>query len=105
MAVSQKQDENRLAYILCYIVTWISGLAIYLTLGQKDRKLKFHAVQAMFLGFAIMVLWALAHLPLLSWLNLVGIVFWLGGIYVGWEASQGNDVNMPFIAKYAKEYS
>lgn len=105
MAVSQKHDENRPAYILCYIVAWVSGLAVYLTLGQRDKKLKFHSMQAMFLGFLIMVFWALAYLPLLSWLNLVAIVFWLGGLYVGWEASQGRDVDMPFISSYAKAYS
>ncbi|MDE1851311.1 MAG: hypothetical protein KGH69_01305 [Candidatus Micrarchaeota archaeon] len=105
MAVSKRHYDYALAYLLCYIATFISGFAVYLTLAQKDKKLRFHAVQSMLLGSVIFVLWLLAHLPFLSVFNLIAIMLWLAGIYVGWEAAHGRDVDMPFIKGYAEEYS
>lgn len=105
MHASKRHYDYALAYLLCYLATFVSGFAVYLTLAQRDRKLRFHAVQSMLIGFIILALWVLAHASFLSLLNLIAIVLWLAGIYVGWEAAHGRNVDVPFVEEYAKRYA
>ena len=92
--------KNGIAYIFSYLLTWLSGLIVYFTLGQKDRAIKFHAAQAIILGAATFVL---SFVPVVGWV--ISAVLWLYGLYVGWKGSQGHDMEMPVIGEYAGRLS
>ena len=74
---SAKQDSN-LLFIFAYLLTWLSGIILYITVGQKDKRVKFHSLQAIFLGIVIFIL---AYIPIIS---LVSILVWLYGLYIGY---------------------
>lgn len=79
---------------------------IYLTLGQEDSRLKFHAVQAIFLGFVIWIIWYVGgFLPLSGVIRIIALLLWLYGLWLGWQGSKGRDIAAPFIGRYAREYS
>ncbi len=106
-AAGGDSSNNSIMFILAYLLTWLTGLFVYFTEGQKDKRLKFHAVQAILLGIAVTVVyWILLIIPFLGLLSsLVLFLGWLYGMYVGWQASMGNDIEIPTIGRYAKQYS
>jgi uncharacterized membrane protein len=95
-----KRNE-KLVYLFTYLLTWVSGLAVFLTVAQTDRRLKFHSLQATMLGLGVFVL-IIIPLPLVP---LIGFLGWLYGMYVAFRAYEDEDVSMPIIGDYAKEYS
>lgn len=97
---AKKQPEARnILYLLTYFLVWLSGLVVYVTEGQKSRRAKFHALQAIFLGVIITIL------ALIPFINLIALLLWIYGLYVGVKAYEGSDVSMPVLGDYAKSYS
>ena len=92
--------KNGLAYIFTYLLTWLSGLIVYFTLGQNDKAIKFHAVQAFLLG---VIMFIIGFLPLAGWIAI--FLLWLYGLYIGWQGSQGKDIEIPIIGPYARSLS
>ncbi len=68
---------------------------------------KLHSFQAIFLGIvAIIVAVLFDWIPVIGLLgSLLGLLIWLYGLYVGFEAYNGRDVVIPYITEYAKRYS
>ena len=100
MAGKAKSKEKNLVYIFNYLFSWLSGIVVYITVGQKDKRLKFHSVQAIMLG---LVMFVLAYVPIL---NLVGVLLWIYGLVIGFVAyDEGRDIEIPIIGEYAKRYS
>lgn len=112
MAKKTSQPDNNVWFIIAYIIPLITGILVLLINGDKNKRLKLHAIQAIFLGIAIIVvsiifgLLALVSFGLLGVLGtLIELILWLYGIYVGFEAYNGKDVPIPTITDYAKRYS
>ena len=99
-AAKAEGDEN-LIYIFTYLFTWLSGIIIFITVGQKNKRLKFHAIQAVLLGIVAFVL---AYIPL-PFFSLIGVLVWLYGLYLGYRGYQGRDISAPVIGEYATRYS
>jgi uncharacterized membrane protein len=98
---SQKQERNLILCVGTYFFTWLSGIVVYLFINKKeDAYLKFHALQAILLGIAIFVVFwiPIPFFPILS------LILWIYGLYVGYEASQGNDIEMPIIGEFVKKH-
>ncbi len=94
-----KKDMNPL-YILAYVLIWLSGIVVYMISKPSEKRLRFNALQAVFLGIIItLVCW----IPFIGWV--AGIVLWIIGIVVGAKAYTGEDTILPIIGKYAKMYS
>ena len=60
-------DEN-IASLLCYLLTWITGLIFYLV-EKENKMVRFHALQSI-----------ITFLPLMIIYWIVGAIFWWGGI-------------------------
>jgi uncharacterized membrane protein len=110
MATQTKQPakssggDNSVLFIFAYFLSWLSGLIVYFTEGQKDKRMKFHAVQAILLGIAATVV-----AIILGWIPLIGQIIylllflvWLYSLYVGYRAYTGTDISIPVIGDYAK---
>ena len=60
-------DEN-IASLLCYLLTWITGLIFYLV-EKENKMVRFHALQSI-----------ITFLPLMIIYWIVGAIFWWSGI-------------------------
>ena len=103
-----EERKDGIIFIFCYLLTWLSGIIVYVMYGSENKDLRFHSVQAILLGVVIFVIGLIPSIfPLVlhsvSWiLELVVIILWLYGIYVGYRAYKGFDITMPVIGDLAK---
>lgn len=98
-----KKNEDSFVYIITYLFEFLSGIIVYVTIAQENKRLKRHAVQATLLGIVSIILsyaFALVTLGFLS--TPVSFIIWLYCIYIGYEASKGNDIKVPFLTSYVK---
>ncbi len=93
------QSDANLLYLLTYVLLWLTGILVYITEGQKDKRAKFHALQAIFLGVVVTIL---GYIPII---RILALVLWIYGIYIGIRAYQGTDISIPVLGDYAKKYS
>lgn len=99
-----EKEKNNIWYIITYILTWLSGIIVFVTEGQKDKRLKFHSLQAIFLGIVGTVLdFLLFFIPFLGPFLL--FLVWLYGMYIGFKAYNGVDVKVPVLGDYAAKYA
>ena len=100
MATKQTKAQTKsIVLFFAYLLTWLSGIIVYITAGQSDKRAKFHALQAIFLG---VIAFIIGFIPIIS---LLSILIWLYGLYIGWKAYDGQDVMIPVLGDYAKQYS
>ena len=98
------KEKGDIMYIFTYLLSWISGILVFVTKGQTDKRMKFHSLQAIFLGIVATVLdFVLFFIPVLG--SLLAFLIWLYGMYIAVKAYEGNDVKIPVIADYAAKYS
>jgi uncharacterized membrane protein len=113
---SKKTDntkpENKVYFIIAYIIPIITGLIVLFINEGKDKRLKLHAIQAIFLGILLIlisVIFGFIGFLSLGLFSVIGaileLLIWLYGIYVGFEGYAGRDVEIPTITSYAKRYS
>ena len=99
-----EKEKGNIIYIFTYILTWITGLIIFLTEGQKNSRIKFHSLQAVFLGITAIVLdLILFFVPFLG--PFLVFLIWVYGMYIAVKAYNGEDVKAPVIGDYAAKYS
>ena len=48
--------DDKIMYIFSYLLTWLSGIIVYMLYSEKDKNLRFHAVQSILLGILITVI-------------------------------------------------
>ncbi|MGC8599999.1 MAG: DUF4870 domain-containing protein [Nitrososphaeria archaeon] len=99
-----EKEKGNIIYIFTYLLTWITGLIIFLTEGQKNNRMKFHSLQAIFLGITAIVLdLILFFVPFLG--PFLVFLIWVYGMYIAVKAYNGEDVKAPVIGDYAAKYS
>ena len=99
------KKENGLVYIFSYLLTWLSGLIVFITVGQHDKRAKFHALQAIFLGVVMFILGWVAGFVFAFGASILVFLLWIYGLYVGYLAYNGKDTDMPIIGDFARKYS
>lgn len=87
------------SYIIIYLLEWLTGIIFFIISGNDKRK-KLHSIQAIILGIIATVI---VFIPLIG--GLVSIIIWIYGLYIGYRASTGVDVNIPGITDFAKKYT
>ena len=98
-------DEN-IEAALAYVLSWISGLAIYL-LEKENKFVRFHAMQSFitFLGLSIIGV-ILSFIPVMGeilsrLLGILGIILWIVCII---KAYQGERFKLPSVGDIAEKY-
>ena len=83
-AKSSTGMDPKVAGLLCYLLTWVTGLVFYL-IEKENKDVRFHALQAILFGAAWAVIWIAVSIltPVLS------LIFSGFGILMGlvWFAS------------------
>lgn len=97
-----KLASDPFVYILTYVLSILTGIIMYIVAVDGDSKrLKLHAMQAIVLGIVWIVLsFVLFFIPYLG--TVLGFVIWLYGMYIGFRAYEGVDVEIPYITAYLK---
>jgi uncharacterized membrane protein len=99
-----KKNKGDIIYIFTYLLSWLSGIIVFVTRGQEDKRIKFHSLQAIFLGITAVVLeFVLFFIPSLG--SVLAFLIWLYGMYIAVKAYEGEDIKVPVIADYAAKYS
>jgi uncharacterized membrane protein len=101
MADAKKSENKGWLYVLIYLFTWLTGLIFYLT-EKEDKKVRFHAMQAILLGI-VMVICSFFFFLLIP--VILAPILWLYGLYIGYKESQGETVRIPYLAEYADKYA
>lgn len=103
-----KEQDHKIAIIFAYIIPIFTGIAVYLMFGEKDRDLRFHAIQAILYGLVVVVIfnlpWFFFPYFYLGFVKfIVEILAWIYGIYVGYQGYMGNIIYIPVIGEMAKK--
>lgn len=103
----EAEGNNKVMMLVAYVFTWLTGLIVYLTAGKEDEEVRFHALQAIFLGIGMFALQILGFVTLIGWIITIplNIILWIYGIYVGYKAySTGERIMIPYVGEYALKY-
>jgi len=107
MAKSSTGMEENVAGLLCYLVTWVSGLVFFLI--EKDSKfVKFHAMQSIItFGALIIIMWVAAVIPFVGWVisALAGILILVLWIVLMIKAYKGEKYKLPIAGDLAEKWS
>lgn len=97
--------DPKLAALLCYLISIVGGIVFYMT--SKDKFVRFHAMQSIFLGIAFVIFSILVtFIPILwffswiVWLAFVGLT-----IVMMMKAYQGEKFKLPLIGDMAEKNS
>jgi uncharacterized membrane protein len=105
-AVSAPGLTENSAAALCYLLGWVTGV-IFLILApyNKNKLIRFHAFQSIFLSVGLIILWwALSlALPFGVWrlIGLMDLAFFILWIYLLVQTYQGKKVVLPVIGDLA----
>ncbi len=95
-----KKGEQNPLFVVAYVLAWLTGIVVFIIAKPSDKRLRFNALQAVFLGIVITVL---GFIPFVG--GPIAFVLWIIGIIAGAKAYNGDDVYLPIIGEYAKKYS
>ncbi|MEW6189719.1 MAG: DUF4870 domain-containing protein [Actinomycetota bacterium] len=109
--------EPNVAGLLCYLLTWLTGLIFYL-IEKENKDVRFHAMQAILFGVALIVGWIILAIlgVILTYIPIIGAIIYmlLGAAYsIGafalWiilmiKAYQGGRYKLPVLGDMAEKY-
>jgi len=85
MAKTSMNLEENMASLLCYILTWITGLTFFL-MEKENKTVKFHAMQSILTFLPLTILasilsamsWFIPFMWILSWLLwILTLILWI----------------------------
>ena len=103
MSLSSPSDDDKLWSLLAYVFTPIIPIVILLLEDKKDRPfIKAHNGQALAWGIVNLVGGTILSSVLFFCVGLPSLLIWAVGVYWGWQAYQGQHVNIPVITDFVK---
>jgi len=101
-----EEDAQKGLCFLSYVLMFITGVIIYVMFSPEADRVKFHSVQASVLGALAVVLYvAFSIIRVPDFGTLVLFLIWAYGMYIGFEAYCGHDVQIPRVTKFATAHS
>lgn len=100
--------EDRMASALCYLLLGVTGvLMLMLEPYSHNRRVRFHAFQAIFVNLAIIVVWMAISLVGKNLALLISPMFMLGCLVLWlvliWRAWQDERIVLPLIGPMAEK--
>ncbi|MHB8371397.1 MAG: hypothetical protein ACYDAO_00165 [Thermoplasmataceae archaeon] len=99
------ENKGEIMFIFAYLLTWLSGIIVYVLYADKDKDLRFHSIQAILLGIVIFIIEGISFFIFFTAriiVNIVILLLWLYGLYVGYKAYEGVSIKMPVIGDMIK---
>jgi uncharacterized membrane protein len=94
----KKTNDNNWVYLAIYFFGILGGIIAYI-MEKDNKKVRFHAMQSIFLGIIMIIL------SFTIILGLFNILIWLYGMYIGYKEYTGVTVRIPYLAEYADKYA
>ncbi|MDD5503513.1 MAG: DUF4870 domain-containing protein, partial [Candidatus Thermoplasmatota archaeon] len=63
-----ESEKEKMLSAVAYVGLWVTGLIVYLIADKNEKKVRYHAMQAIVFGIAVVVIGIL--LGFLSWIPL-----------------------------------
>lgn len=112
--MQEKPDsDNKIWFIVAYLIPILTGIIAYVMYADKDKNMKFQAVQSILYGIAMIIgYYILVVIFFLLLFAIPGVLFipnlllflaWLYGLYVGYQAFNGTMASIPVIGEMAKK--
>lgn len=102
---SSQTMDPKLSALLCYLLSIIGGIIFYMI--SKDKFVRFHALQSIFLGVAFIIIDVIVvFVPFLwffSWIVYLG--FLALSVVMMIKAYQGEKYKLPIIGDWAEKNS
>ena len=100
---SAAHPNSKTLAAVAYILTFITGLIIYFVAPKDDKYARWHAIQAIGLGVAaLLVSIILSYVPFLGMLSILWSVLVLVAVIIlAVKAYQGNSIRLPIVAEMA----
>jgi len=103
-----ESDRSKVLAAVAYILTWLTGLIIYLVADKNDKYARYHAVQAIVFGVAVMVIgFVLGFIPIIGWI--LSPIYWLlvliAIIVFAVKAYKGEKFKLPIAGDIAEKNS
>lgn len=93
-APDQVSSDAKLWSLLSYLFCPLIGIIVLVTEDKKnDPFMRFHAVQSIALGVAIMILSAVC----------IGVIVWIYAIILAFKAHKGEVFEIPFLTNFCME--
>ncbi len=89
--------QPNVAGLLCYLAGWITGLIFFL-IEKENKFVRFHAMQAIILSVAMIILMFIPFVNLIA--GLAGLILW---VVMMVTAFQGKKIRLPFAADIAEK--
>lgn len=90
---------------LAYLLGFVTGI-VFLIIEKENKFVRFHAMQStiLFGGYFIISMF-LNYIPFFGWtisylLSIAGLILW---VVLMWKAYNGEEYELPYIGKIAKE--
>lgn len=91
-------------FVIAYCLTLLSGICVYFIADNDNMRLKFHAVQSVYLGIVSFIFGVLIGIFIAPLSFLIFTILWIYGIYIGYIAySTNKDMDIPFIGEYSRQ--
>jgi len=97
-AKTGSSSKGDFTYIVIYLLGWLTGIIFFIISGNNKMK-KQHSIQAIVLGIVATIL---SFIPFVGWI--IVFLIWIYGLYIGYMASTGKDVEIPAVTGFAKQY-
>ena len=120
--------NNNIMFLFAYFLTFLSGIIVFI-ISSTDKRLKTHGMQALILGVVIVILAIISDVIVgltvaasaltpysynpaaFGIASIVGGVFglvefliWVYGMYVGYQAYNGKDMEIPVVSNLARSF-
>ncbi len=104
MTEQEMQDvtsDDRLWALLAYVLTPLVPIILMLWEEKKNRAfIRAHNGQALVLGVIELILYVVLGWAFIGFC--AGALLWLAGLYWGWQAYQGNYVEIPVVTNFVR---
>lgn len=100
---SAAHPNSKTLAAVAYILTFVTGLIIYFVAPKDDRYARWHAIQAIGVGVAALVVSiVLNFLPFMGMLSMLwSLAVLVAVIILAVKAYQGNSIRLPVVADMA----
>ena len=101
------ESNSRTLAAVSYVLTWLTGLIIFFVAPKEDKYARWHAIQAIGLGVALVVVAIVVNILsfIVPFLGFLMMLVWLGVIVLviimAVKAYKGEKVRLPVIADMA----
>jgi uncharacterized membrane protein len=103
---AQMDIDPKIMYIITYLIPIIAGIVIFLIYGEKDKNLKFHSIQSIIYGIVMYIIFyiigaiVMFNFFLMFIPNILVLLLWLYGLYIGYMAYSGKETPIPVLTDF-----